>query len=189
MKHSTQNVPIDWVKPYWRNPRRVPEEAVNALAESIKAYGYQQPIVTDEEGVIIIGHTRYAAMRKIGVTDLDVMIVRDLTPAQVKQLRVIDNRAAEYTSWDFEALLGELSTLDSDLITALFPEIAINTDADSANLPNSAAIAAANEKWDAQNDEVEFVCPSCFHSWEQKVTREELLAGELKVKETTNATA
>lgn len=171
--------PIDWIKPYWRNPRRVPEEAVNALAESIRQYGYQQPIVTDAEGVIIIGHTRYAACRKIGAEEVPVLIASHLTPKKVKQLRVIDNRVAEFTSWDLDALTAELGDLDQDLLRAYFPEMS----PDQWSEDEAAAITEDPSKaWDNVDTRVEFVCPSCFHMFETEVSKDDILSGKIEAK-------
>lgn len=169
--------PIDWIKPYWRNPRRVPEEAVNALAESIRRFGYQQPVVTDAEGVIIIGHTRYAALRKLGTEQVSVMIVSHLTAAQVKQLRVIDNRVAEFTSWDLDALSEELNGLDEGLLKAYFPEMQFADDGDEDVITENPSAA-----WDNVDTTVEFMCPTCFHSFETEVTREAILSGKIEAK-------
>jgi ParB-like chromosome segregation protein Spo0J len=95
---STRVLSLDDIVPYWRNPRVVTDDAVNAVAESIERYGYTQPIVVDAENVIVIGHTRYAALRRLGATEAPVMTVTTLSPTQVKQLRVIDNKAHELTS-------------------------------------------------------------------------------------------
>src|SRR5690625_7573707 len=104
--------PIDSIKPNWRNPRRISDEAIEQLAHSIQEYGYQQPLVVDGKNVLIVGHTRYAAMRRLGVETVQVMIADQLTPKQVKQFRLIDNRAAEYTTWDPEVLAWQLAELD-----------------------------------------------------------------------------
>jgi len=175
----TEVKPINWVKPYWRNPRRVPEEAVNALAESIRQYGYQQPIVTDADGIIIIGHTRYAACRKLGFEEVPVLITTHLTPKQTKQLRVIDNRVAEFPSWDLDALTEELGELDYELLRSFFPEMA----GDNWSEEDEAAITEDPSKaWDQVNTTVEFVCPACFHMFDTEVTREEILTGKIEAK-------
>lgn len=174
------NLRLDQIKPYWRNPRSVPEEAVNALADSIRQFGYRQPIVVDDEYVIIIGHTRYAALRKLGVDDaIPVMVTTDMPADKVKQLRVIDNRVAEFTSWDYEALLEELAELDSNLLTALFPEKAANGASEIIEIEQR----PERNDWDAVVPTVEFVCPSCYFSWEIEVTREAVFAGRIEVKE------
>lgn len=171
--------PIDWIKPYWRNPRRVPEEAVNALAESITRFGYQQPIVVDAEGVIIIGHTRYAACRKLGYTEVPILVADHLTAKQVKQLRVIDNRVAEFTSWDLDALTDELGDLDEGLLKAYFPEMTPgNWSEDEAQ----AITEDPSRAWENVNTHVEFVCPSCFHMFDTDVSREDILNGKIEAK-------
>lgn len=174
---ETVTKPIDWVKPYWRNPRRVPEEAVNALAESITRFGYQQPIVVDAEGVIIIGHTRYAAVRKLGWAEVGVLIASDLSQKKVKQLRVIDNRVAEFTSWDLDALSDELDGLDEGLLRAYFPEM---SPSDWSEEEAQALTEDPSKLWDEVETEVEFTCPSCFHMFNTEVTREAILNGKIE---------
>jgi len=171
--------PIDWIKPYWRNPRRVPEEAVNALAESIRRFGYQQPIVVDAEGVIIIGHTRYAAVRKLGWTEVPILIVTHLSAKQVKQLRVIDNRVAEFTSWDLDALTDELGDLDEDLLRAYFPEM---SPADWSEDEAAAITEDPSRAWENVDTTVEFTCPSCFHMFETEVSKDDILSGKIGAK-------
>lgn len=169
---------ISRLVPYWRNPRRVHDEAVNALMESIKAFGYNQPIVVDAEGVIIIGHTRYAALRRMGVEEVAVKVASNLTQQQVKQLRVIDNRTSEYSSWDLDMLLDELGKIDSELTLALFSEI---TTAEEENFGPSwgEQMAEAQNVRDKEENDVEFVCPSCFHGWVRNVTRDDVLSGRI----------
>lgn len=164
--------------PYWRNPRRVTDESVNLLAESIRKYGYQQPIVVDADNVIIVGHTRYIALRRLDVTEVPVLIARTLTPEQVKQFRVIDNRVAEYTSWDFEKLMAELGAMDVSAALPYFPDV-LGDVADTVGEQTR----FLEEKWSKVDNVVEFVCPDCFHSWEMVVTREALMTGVLKVEE------
>ena len=171
-----ETVPIDQVRPYWRNPRRVTEEAVNQLAESIRSYGYQQPIVVDSDYVIIVGHTRYAAMRRMDVTQVPVMVATTLTPEQVKQYRLIDNKVSELTSWDYESLIAELGEMDTALIMALFPEAGGPPD---PNAPGDDEAVLARE-WDHVVTQVGFVCPECYHSFEVNVTREALLTGVIE---------
>lgn len=116
--------------PYWRNPRRISDDAINAVSQSIKSYGYLQPIAVDEKSVIVIGHTRYMALKRMGVTRVPVIVLDSLTPDQVKRLRVIDNRTSEFSEWDWDALDAELSDLagaisgsDEATMHALFPEM------------------------------------------------------------------
>ena len=78
-----QNVPITSVKPYEKNPR-FNDDAVDAVAKSIKEFGWQQPIVVDREMVIIVGHTRLKAAESLGLTEVPVIVADNLTPEQVK---------------------------------------------------------------------------------------------------------
>lgn len=172
-----KSVNIDAVIPYWRNPRIVSEESIGAVAESIKLYGYQQPIVVDESNVIIAGHTRYAAARKLGITKIEVMVAEGLSEQQVKQLRLIDNRAGEFTRWDFNKLVTELEGLDMSTAEKFFPEIAVE---EGWTLTAKVVEDADDDTWlrEASSD-VEFVCPECFHNWFKHVTREDVLSGRI----------
>ena len=102
--------PIDQIKPYPGNPRQN-DEAVDAVAASLKEYGFRQPIVVDAEGVIIVGHTRYKAAQKLGLAKVPVHVATDLTPAQVKAYRIADNATNEIAEWNYELLPIELSAL------------------------------------------------------------------------------
>lgn len=109
--------PIDRVIPYARNPRRN-DEAVAAVAASLKEFGWRQPLVVDGEGVLVVGHTRLKAARQLGMTEVPVHVASDLTPAQAKAYRIADNRAGEKAEWDFDLLrleLDDLKTLDVPL--------------------------------------------------------------------------
>ena len=85
--------PIDSIKPYPNNPR-LNDQAVEAVAQSIREYGFRQPIVVDEAGVIVVGHTRFKAAQKLGMTTVPVHVAVGLTPAQLKAYRIADNQTA-----------------------------------------------------------------------------------------------
>jgi ParB-like chromosome segregation protein Spo0J len=102
--------PIGQIKPYPHNPR-VNDHAVNAVAASIKEFGFRQPIVVDEDYVIIVGHTRYKAALKLGLKRVPVHVARRLTPAQIKAYRLADNQTATLAEWNDERLSGELAEL------------------------------------------------------------------------------
>jgi DNA modification methylase len=98
------------VKPYEKNPRQN-EKAVDAVATSLREFGFRQPIVVDAEGVIICGHTRWKAAQKLGLAQVPVHVARDLTPEQVKAYRLADNATGELATWDYELLPLELADL------------------------------------------------------------------------------
>jgi len=114
--YSAEMRPIAEVIPYERNPRVIPESAVLKVAASIREFGWRQPIVVDEAGVIIVGHTRLKAAQHLGLESVPVHIASGLSAKQVKAYRLADNRVGEETSWDLPALAIELDDLgDFDL--------------------------------------------------------------------------
>lgn len=109
---------IETITPYARNARKIPAQAVDKVAASIQEFGWRQPVVVDGEGVIVCGHTRWLAAQKLGLAKIPVHTASNLTPAQIKAYRLMDNRSHQETDWDFEMLtteLLELRGLDLDL--------------------------------------------------------------------------
>ena len=108
-----EDIPISAVKPYEKNPRKN-DKAVDGVAESIKQFGFKQPIVIDKNGVIVAGHTRYKAALKLGFDTVPCVRADDLTQKQIKAYRILDNKLNELASWDFEMLGEELETFEFD---------------------------------------------------------------------------
>src|SRR5215472_769404 len=104
--------PLSSIKPYENNPR-VNDCAVDAVAASIKEFGFRQPIVVDEQDVIIVGHTRYKAALKLGLEMVPVHVAVGLTPAQAKAYRIADNQTATMSQWDLNP--RETVRYESDL--------------------------------------------------------------------------
>src|SRR5205809_639727 len=104
--------PIESIKPYENNPR-MNDDAVDAVAKSLKEFGFRQPIVVDAEGVIVVGHTRWRAAQKLGLKHAPVHVARDLTPAQARAYRVADNQTASIAEWDKDLLPLELAGLEA----------------------------------------------------------------------------
>ena len=104
---------IDKLKPYSGNPRLISERAVDSVAASTGEFGFRQPIVVDEDGVIIEGHTRRLAAMKLGLDKVPVHVASDLTPDQVSALRIIDNKTSELGEFDNEKLSMEIGQLQS----------------------------------------------------------------------------
>jgi len=110
--------PIDRVIPYDRNPRINDGPAVDAVAASLKEFGFRQPIVVDRDGVIVVGHTRWKAAKRLGLTQVPVHVAKDLSPEQAKAYRLADNKTNELAEWDKALLpleLAELQALNFDL--------------------------------------------------------------------------
>jgi DNA modification methylase len=105
------------IRPYANNPRKN-DVAVDSVAASIREFGFRQPLVVDTDGTIIVGHTRLKAAQKLGLDTVPVHVATDLTAAQVKALRIVDNQTAQLADWDFDLLpieLLDLQNMDFDL--------------------------------------------------------------------------
>lgn len=110
-------LPISELKPYDKNPRNN-KEAIEKVAASIREFGFQQPIVVDNDYVIIVGHTRLQAAKRLRLKEVPVIVAHDLTDEQAKAYRLADNKTAEFSKWDDELLnleLSDLSDLDFDM--------------------------------------------------------------------------
>lgn len=99
------------IHPYDKNPRKN-DAAVDAVVESIKQCGYIAPIIVDEDGVILAGHTRYKALQKLGKTEAKCIVKEGLTEEQKKKYRILDNKTNELADWDMDFLAEELADLD-----------------------------------------------------------------------------
>ena len=108
---------VKTLKPYEKNPR-YNENAVAAVAESIKKYGFKQPIVIDKDNVVVCGHTRLKAAEKLGLKQVPCVRADTLTEQQIRAYRLADNKVAELSGWDYELLEIEMAQLDID--TELF---------------------------------------------------------------------
>ena len=107
---SVELRPLDAVRPYANNPRQN-DDAVEAVAESIRRFGFRQPIVVDQDGVIVAGHTRFRAAQRLGLATVPVHVATDLSPDDVRAYRLADNKTAELASWDDAMLSIELDAL------------------------------------------------------------------------------
>jgi hypothetical protein len=134
---------------------------VKAVANSIKTYGFRQPIVVDKDGVIVVGHTRWKAAKHLGMTEVHVHVAHDLTPEQARAYRVADNKLNEIAEWDCELLPLELAELkglgvDLDLLGFNAGELAEImapqgnpgvTDPDDVPAPPDAATTKPGDLW------------------------------------------
>lgn len=106
-----RSVKIKEIKPYDRNAKKHDDTQINNVAESIRQFGFVQPIVIDSNGVIVIGHCRFEAAKRLKYAEVPCIMVDDLTPAQVDALRIVDNKTNE-SPWDIDLLTEELQDLD-----------------------------------------------------------------------------
>jgi len=124
---------IDSIKPYLSNPRKN-DENIQKVADSIKKYGWNQPIVVDSDGVIVVGHTRYKAALLLQLKEVPVLYAKNLTEQQSKAYRIMDNKAHDFTKWNFQELKFELDDLPDVEVTGftlkqlddiLYPELGL----------------------------------------------------------------
>src|SRR5574344_182246 len=104
----------DELIPY-ENNARINDNAVEAVAKSIKEFGMKNPILIDKENVIIAGHTRLKALKSLGMNTAPCIVADDLTEEQIKAFRIADNSTAQIAEWDMEKLMAELETIDYDM--------------------------------------------------------------------------
>jgi DNA modification methylase len=151
---------IQAIRPYEKNPR-LNDQAVEAVAKSLREFGFRQPIVVDADGVIVCGHTRWKAAQKLGLKQVPVHVAKDLTPAQVRGLRIADNQTASLAEWNYDLLPVELKDLqglnfdlsllgfsDTDLTEILAPPGNEGlTDPDAVPEPPDEAVTQPGDLW------------------------------------------
>lgn len=112
-----QMMKVNDLIPYINNPRNN-ENAIDKVASSIKEFGFKVPIVIDKDNIVVTGHTRLLASKKLGLDEVPCVVANDLSKAQIKAFRIADNKVSEYATWDEDLLkieLEELEELDFDL--------------------------------------------------------------------------
>ena len=154
-------VDIRTIKPYANNPRKN-ENAVEPVANSIREFGFRQPIVVDADNTIIAGHTRLEAAKQLGLAEVPVIVTDDLTPEQVKAYRLADNKTGELAGWDFELLdleleeLGDIADFDmGDFGFEMFPAPANGADFFQREERDGAARQEDNDEYNEFLDKFE----------------------------------
>ena len=105
---------LDELNPYEKNPRKN-DQSVQAVANSIKEFGFRAPIIVDSDFTIIAGHTRYKAAKSLGLSEVPVIVADDMTEEQVRAYRIADNSAGQKSEWDFEILADEIKNISIDM--------------------------------------------------------------------------
>ena len=107
---KVQEIDISLIKPYKNNPREIPQESIQKVVKSIREYGNNQPIVIDQDNVIVVGHTRWKALKLLGRKKAFV-IKKEFEKGKAMAYRIMDNRSAEESKWDNKLLASELNIL------------------------------------------------------------------------------
>ena len=145
---------ISELKPYANTPR-LNDGAVDAVAASIKNFGFKVPLVVTADGEIIAGHTRLKAAQKLKMKTVPVIIADDLTPEQVRAFRLADNKVGELAGWDFEKLDLELEEIDLDMTQFGFGD---NEDFEPKEAPEDF------KEFD-EDIPTKYKCPKCGYEW------------------------
>ena len=165
-------LPINELREYENNPRHN-ENAVDKVAASIDKFGFKVPVVIDIHNVIVAGHTRVRAARKLGMESVPCIIADDLNDEQIKAFRLADNKTGEFAAWDLDKLnaeLAELSEIDFDMSVFGFNPLSVDDDFDGEDLDKE------NEKTGKVQVQITF----------ETYTDYELIADELKSLAETN---
>ena len=108
-----EKMQLDQIKEYENNPRKN-DKAIKAVVKSVLKFGYVNPIIVDEEGVILAGHTRIKAMREIGAADAEVVRVTHLSDQEKKSFRIADNRTHDFSEFDGDLLEAEMREIKAE---------------------------------------------------------------------------
>lgn len=143
-----EEIDINLIVPYKNNPREIPIESVKKVADSIREFGNNQPIVVDNENIIVVGHTRWKALKQLGRKKAYI-VKKDFTENEAMAYRIMDNRSGEESKWEKELLKNELNILrdkdfNLDLTGLTFDEIEKFTDTQPVFNPTNDIIADIN---------------------------------------------
>jgi ParB-like chromosome segregation protein Spo0J len=155
-----KNLKISQLKPYWRNPRKN-DDAVEHIMKSIEDYGYNQPIVVDEKNVIIVGHTRYKAITRLGWESVDVLEL-NISAQKAKEYRIVDNKSSELAEWDFSTLIPELREIaEIDNIRDYFKDVEMeDIQRASESMADKFSLISSNVQIKEQSL-MHITCPHC----------------------------
>ena len=159
------------LRQYENNPRKN-DAAVDKVAASIEKFGFIVPALITEEGEIVAGHTRVEAAIKLGIKKIPCIVIDDLDEDLIRQLRIVDNKAAELSSWDFEKLMIEMAEIkEIDMDVFGFGDFSENIKDESAAAGTESITQTFNNREmdldDFGDDQFEIECPHCGFRWNE----------------------
>jgi DNA modification methylase len=137
MQHQIVMRGVDTIRPYPENAKKHSSKQIHQVADSIKEFGFNQPVVVDKDGVIIVGHGRFAAAQVLGMTEVPTIVAEDLTEEQAKAYRLADNKLNE-SPWDMKLVIPELKSLSAPMLDLTgFPKgLVIESEPEDDNIPS-----------------------------------------------------
>lgn len=152
---ETKDLSITSLKPYPKNSRKHSPEQVALVAKSIKEFGFNQPIVVDEDNIILVGHCRLMAAKDLNLKTVPVLQLKNLNETQKKAYRILDNKLQNDSEWDFQTLeleLSELEDIDFDLMSWGLQDLLLD---------NSNIVAVSEDEQGKLDEMEEKICPHC----------------------------
>jgi len=152
------NIPLNQIKEYKKNPKSHPKEQIIKIANSIREFGFNVPVLLDKDNILIAGHGRYLAAKELNLKEIPTIKIENLNPEQIKAYRIADNRLTE-SDWEYDFLVQEITALK---------ESNYNLDLLGFNNPEIDSILNLKEyKEKEYNENIETTnkCPKCGYKW------------------------
>lgn len=168
LQHETW--PIDKLIEYARNPRKN-DHAVDRVAAAIREFGFRVPVVAKSDGTVVDGHLRLKAAKKLGLTEVPVVLADDMTDLQIKAFRLSVNKMAELAEWDDELLaleLGELHAADFDMALLGFDAGELSAAMGLDSLPDQSEPESSSKEIDPDDYKMGCMCPKCGFEFDNK---------------------
>lgn len=152
------------LQPYDQNVRK--HQDINPLIESIKRFGFNVPLLVDEDMTIVAGHARFEAAKELGLEEVPVIILRGLSGKDIAQFRIVDNKTSDLSSWDYEKLTFEMDSVP-EIDFSVFGLNNEEDDEEGEGITGSLDEGVELDLDEYEDDQFEFECPYCGFKWNE----------------------